>query len=791
MKAEELLRRYAAGERDFRGVNLRGQSFKGKDLSGANFSEADIRGANFTNAKLTGANFSGGKAGLQQRRVFFFVSVALTLLGLSGLASVISGNYLASLLIIASKQITIVPGLVVLIIYLIFLISIICQNFEVAARITLMAVVIIFTVCLAIGVVSFGSINSFDNVVKSSASSVHVNTKRPLTNAIAITVVGAAASSFAAAIANTIIVTAVVTASFSLAWLEVIANLRFIAYIFAILFPYFVYLRFFLIQATAYHAAFTTAVFGYNLAGSIVSKDGSSGVAMMASAFDHKISSAIGSAIAATIILLSTYISQQILANKKKYSLVRKIIIALAVGGGTSFRHADLTDADFTFATLKSTDFRRANLTRTCWRNAQKLDCIRPGMTYLQDAKVQQLLITGQGQDQNFDRHNLRGVNLQGANLADASFIRTDLSEANLQDTDLSRAKLVQTQLDETDLTGATLTGAFIEDWGITSHTKLHSIKCRYVFMRLPTKDDPEPRRKPHNREEEFEDGDFADFIKPIVDTLDLYHNQRVDPRAIAISFKHLAENNPDAKLEIVAMEKRGQDKFLLRAATAPNADHSALSAEYFTTYNQIKALAEAEVQALLAEKNSRISSLENMVETALKHHSFYSSIQIQEVGNMTSNPGGFSVGGSVGGDIRNLQGDNNRAIQGDNNQGVLGDNNQVTQGQGAGTAEEPLTKADVIALLAELDQLVRGAELPEDTKEEATLYLSAAKKATEKEEPKKETALTNLQTVAETLETASKTVNASANIWDKAKPIIIKVATWLGAAAGSYLLGL
>ncbi|MGQ4648368.1 pentapeptide repeat-containing protein [Lyngbya aestuarii] len=41
MKAEEVLRRYAAGERGFRRVNLRGQSFKGKNLSGADFSEGE------------------------------------------------------------------------------------------------------------------------------------------------------------------------------------------------------------------------------------------------------------------------------------------------------------------------------------------------------------------------------------------------------------------------------------------------------------------------------------------------------------------------------------------------------------------------------------------------------------------------------------------------------------------------------------------------------------------------------------------------------------------------------
>jgi hypothetical protein len=86
-----------------------------------------------------------------------------------------------------------------------------------------------------------------------------------------------------------------------------------------------------------------------------------------------------------------------------------------------------------------------------------------------------------------------------------------------------------------------------------------------------------------------FADGEFGDFIKPIFDTLDLYHSQGVDPRAIAISFKQLAENHPDAELEIVAMEKRGEDKFLLRAKTSVTADKSELSAEYFDTYSRFE----------------------------------------------------------------------------------------------------------------------------------------------------------------------------------------------------------
>ena len=340
-------------------------------------------------------------------------------------------------------------------------------------------------------------------------------------------------------------------------------------------------------------------------------------------AFARAVAGAFAGAGAFAVAVVGVYIAWRALKGDKRDAWVRSLAIATAAIGGTSFRNADLTDANFRAAQLKSTDLREAILTRVRWYGAKKLERVRPGDTYLQDAQVREWLL-GKGEDKNFDRQQLRGINLQGANLTDASFIGADLSEANLQDTDLSRAKLVQTQLDETDLTGATLTGAFIEDWGITSSTVVNGVRCEYVFMRLPTKEDPAPCRKPDNRSEVFEDGDFADFIKPIVQTLDLYHNQGVDPRAIAISWKKLAENNPDAQLRFASMEVKGKDNLLLRLKTAPEVDKSQLSAEYFNTYNQLKTLAEAESKKLLAEKDDRIQKLENMVDTALKRPSFY-----------------------------------------------------------------------------------------------------------------------------------------------------------------------
>ncbi|MBD1934161.1 MULTISPECIES: hypothetical protein [Cyanophyceae] len=96
--------------------------------------------------------------------------------------------------------------------------------------------------------------------------------------------------------------------------------------------------------------------------------------------------------------------------------------------------------------------------------------------------------------------------------------------------------------------------------------------------------------------------------------------------------------------------------------------------------------------------------------------------------------------------------------------------------------AEAQITREKVLAWLEQIGNLIREEELPKDAQEEATTYLEDTKKAIEREEPKKKLALANLESLEETLEKASKTVDAGQTLWSKVGPIILKVGAWLSS---------
>lgn len=398
----------------------------------------------------------------------------------------------------------------------------------------------------------------------------------------------------------------------------------------------------------------------------------------------------IGFAIPICIALLglALYVASQAVSESSKYALIRQAAIAFSNCGGTSFHAADLTDADFTEASLKQADFRSANLTRTRWFQAKFLAQARTDDTYLENSQIRQLVVSLQGQEQSFDHLDLRGLNLDGADLTNASFVGAKLSGATLKGARLDGSKLVQTQLYGANLSEVSLTGAYIQDWSISTDTKFDDVKCDYVYMQLPTKADPDPCRKPDNRNETFEPGDFADFIAPIIKTLDLYQRQNVDlrvvaqqyktldlfhhesiePAAAALALQQLAELHPEAGLEVVALEGHGDDKVRVQAKVKGTVDRSALSADYFATYQEISSMSDAELQTLLAgmaEKDERIRNLNNIVTTATKSDKFYVEVKnynflgdvVNEKSAININSGGGNVSGVVGGNVENVNG--------------------------------------------------------------------------------------------------------------------------------------
>lgn len=120
---------------------------------------------------------------------------------------------------------------------------------------------------------------------------------------------------------------------------------------------------------------------------------------------------------------------------------------------------------------------------------------------------------------------------------------------------------------------------------------------------------------------------------------------------------------------------------------------------------------------------------------------------------------------------------------------GMAGKDLNANQNQSIGTSEssKPLTQADVVKLIAQLEELFRSSGLPEKQKDDAIKYLKSAKDEAQEEKPDKDFAAKNLQRATKVLKNASETVEAGTSLWKKVQPIITKLLPWLGVAASFF----
>lgn len=672
--------------------NLKKRDFRDKDLTNFDLKGCDIRGANFSNAVLRGADLSYTTTGMPFVEEIIFIILSLIILSalgfMAGLSGVLMGFAFSSAVI---HKYTFLPGLSSLVCLIHFLYNALKLGYWPALKTLIsssifvfssLAFAVVYSIYFQYPVISFAGILS-------GISSIF----------LCIATSGAVAIGVTSCLS---IIGATYTALGGLAALSVA----------------------FLITATL-------AISGIDL-GNVFLKA------------DNNFAFYISIITSLSIVLFGAQIGWQALRQPEHFLMTRRLTLSLLSFGGTNFRGADLTDAKFHHAIVKNANFKDAVLTRTLWFKSSKIETSRVDEKhYLENPSVQSLVVSHQGVKKEFDNLNLQGINLQNANLCQASFIGANLNFANLRNANLTGAKLKQSQLDYADLSGAVLTGAYIEDWGITTRTKLDGIRCDYIFMRLPTEGhtDPNPRRKPDDWSKTFAEGEFAEFITPMVETLDLYHNQTIDPRAIAIAFHELREQNPNADLELVSIEKRGRlrDKFLIRAEASPQADLSELSKKYFDRYEYLLTLPPEAIRTLIIEKEEQVKMLSNIVNTAVSKPSHTTIDNYFEQGdNLMPGSSKYDMRGSqfAGGFAETVQGDQ----IGGTVQSFHGSVGNVTDTKTSiMTAYISQNGDDITRLLIALRETAQ--QFPEAQKDEALMELADLEtdlKTPEKQNPKR-----------------------------------------------------
>lgn len=533
IKKNTISKKYQAGIRDFKHVNVRGQSLENLSLIEADFSSADIRGTNFTDTDLSRAKFTNAKAGSSNLWIIFCV-----------LGSIITSIIIGAFLGVSCFWVFLfhdggnTPVHLFGAINIIILIALlIIQSFS-----GLISTAISFIIFFSILFIYFeGTVFPAAGIV---AISITVSMLLSLITNIIMTVLKSELiSTFLAAL---IYIIAIFSSSINSKSIE-----------------FFV----------AYYASTNAR---------LLNLEPGESQALNPSLLENDFASlaiSIARIGVLALFIFSIYLLYRINSGDKKYLFLRNLSTAIASKGGTSFRGANLEYVDFSGVNLKNVDLRKIKISFTCWNHTKKLDQAYLGNNVLRNSKIRNILVTGNTESLNLNGENLeclmlKDVNLANTSLSGANFSKSDLREANLANADLtgvdfsksdlrganlSRAILVQSQLANADLTGACLTGACIQNWSITRDTILKNINCEYVYLKLnenKDKCDQMPPRKTFGR-----DG-FELFIKYIIDTVDIYHERDINPR-LALSILKKISQDYDQPLEVVAIGKQGENIFI------------------------------------------------------------------------------------------------------------------------------------------------------------------------------------------------------------------------------------
>ena len=600
---------------DFSGQDLRGRNFTGQNLTEANFSSADIRGAKFTNAVLKSANFTEAKAGLQRRWIVVQIVIAFLLSFILGCVTSFTLFCLTVIFMAENiKRYTILPGILFLLILLVFASAAMLQNFMAEAFRT--------------------GAGHIAGILGSAA--IYTTENR--------------------------------------------------------------FLSVFAIFAITIFNIFGSTLFSL-VASNVVSIQFSTGFGLL-------------------ILVVCAYIVRQALVEEKESTTsVRLAAINFTVMGGTSFCGADLTDAIFSGTLLRSTNLgsscqQETNLVHVCWKDSKGLNRAQLVGSILADRTVRELLITGNGINQDFENANLRGANLKGAQLNGATLKRADLSGGILADADLQNANLTEVQAIATDFTGAYLTGACIEAWNIDRSTILKDVKCNFIFLREHQDEKGNRDRRPHDPDRTFAEEEFEKRYQEAINLIEILLKDGMrNSEAFRLALAEVMQSHAEITPELIQKIERKGDDALVTFAIPENAeiDKGKFERDLQQAYEKIKQL-EGKVDEL---QSLRAADVKEITLAFAKQQNIFNQIAGDQTMTDSSKTNNFNAPVSAGAIGDNAQVSNNTFNQ-INNASTAGLLQLITQLRETAITFPAETQD---AILIDLEDIEAEIQKPENTR--------------------------------------------------------------------------
>ena len=618
--------------------NLQGRSFKNKDLSNEDFSYSDIRGANFTNANLTGANFSYALAGLTKTRKII-LSLLILFLSITSAIATFTAGYIP-LKFIIPKPNNLIPIHIGLFIFLLLeLINIgllfvtIRQGIKKALTYLFSGIPLIMFIIPGLTIFAMSEKNlskwlKFLGINQPPSPEI-IELSKELKSFRSGNLIEGVTNLLTDGESVNIVVSIIVSLIISVGAILVLITTLSLA----------VVLTEIKAEKNQKNSVITwSIIFTIIITGNVVKNvDDRYGTFIFSSEPAKGVILGIATyiiSIIVSILLISiaSYLARKILAEDENNLTIRRIAIAIGTIGGTNFKNANITNTNFSNARLKSTDFRLANVTHTLWRKAEYLTFSRIETTILVDPKIRELLVTGNGRNQQYISVNLRGANLRNADLTQSNLTIADLSEAALEGACLDGANLKEVLAIGTNFTQAKMTGVCLESWNINHTTILDEVESEYIYLLESAKPQTNDReRRPSSGN--FTPGDFTKLFTQNFHTVDLIFHNGIDGIAFMSAFQEVQKENEGVTLTIQSMENKSDGIVVIKISVPPDVSKGKIHQQLTKFYQEeVDKLAEKYQDKSLSqeEKNFIYHQQSEYIMSFFNHQSIVDSLEIQ-----------------------------------------------------------------------------------------------------------------------------------------------------------------